>query len=114
MSTRRRLSRTFKLWVFLTHWMKGGDPSSFMKFWTSQDGRQTRICYLENGHLCNILRLLVRKHVERMMCAPMPQGEYAQLAYEQETAAETFWDFVPRHPLWQDLVNEAILREITW
>lgn len=123
MSHSRQLRWYTKLRIDLWHIFKGGIPESYRKVWTSQDGRQTPICYLDNGHLINILRLLKRRQNELEkqipVLPPPPRGDMALMAYQEEMREELFNAFVifnirPRHPLYQDLYNEATLRGLRW
>lgn len=58
------------------------------KFWTKKDGSKIRICDMEDSHIINTIKLLVKKSSqiqnEALMYYPCFQGDMAQMCAEQE------------------------------
>ena len=91
------------------------------KLWTTKDGRKVRICDMEDDHLINTVRMLQRNGEARRINNSVyyatcmgPNGEMAQLAFEQE--CDQMWDatfesYVPR--IYYNLVDEAERRRLT-
>lgn len=83
--------------------------------WKTRAGRLIPICDLEDGHLLNILCMIRRAAVNlsaartvRALLTPGPQGEMAQMAFEQEVGEQidaTWRDALPKD--WPALYEEA-------
>jgi hypothetical protein len=96
-------------------------PETSRLVWTTKRGVQMRISAMQDSHLCNTLRILERKaflNTTAIWSMDPPQGEYAQLAYEEELSKINPFDAAvattPRHPLYPALVMEAEWRGLTW
>lgn len=73
--------------------------------WTTKDGRKVKVRDMTDSHLTNTLRFLARKAQLQaskdtvfLLNTPPPQGEYAQMAFDEECDARldiTFEDYVP-------------------
>lgn len=58
-----------------------------VKTWTTRDGRAILLTDLEDSHLLNVIRMVARNivlHGLLMLSYPRPEGEMAQLAFDQE------------------------------
>jgi hypothetical protein len=99
--------------------------------WTAKDGTSCHISALGNDHLLNIVRMLrraakryVNKTVSAYLTMPYPQGEMAQLSWENEYS---FWsgeldnelqtspenEVLKRLPWWDALYDEMVKRQLT-
>jgi hypothetical protein len=74
---------------------KGGPPKQ-TALWKMKSGRQVRICDMSDQHLINSMSLLMRyasaaleSHRKFYATCPPPQGEMAELLFDQEC---DYWD----------------------
>ncbi len=86
------------------------------KKWTCKDGRKIRIKDMDDQHLLNTIRMLERnadKNLNSVFCAmSFVQGEMAQYFLEQELDNMIFDDNLVIHPLYEDLMEEAVKRKL--
>lgn len=90
------------------------------KKWKTKDGRKLRICDMENDHLLNAMKFLVRaaeltrkKLVVSFLTAPYPTSDGAEMAYDREmdALADATWeDFTD--PIFETMILEGLRREL--
>lgn len=98
------------------------DRRSRGKWWTQKDGTQRRIKDLDDIHLCNIIRGIIKRSEREMELAvanpPALNGEMAQMFAEMEYEALFEMDAVEyasgSHPLFDDLIAEAERRGLNY
>lgn len=88
--------------------------------WTTKDGRKVRICDLDDKHLINIYKMLIRSHKNRWITiGPYPdfQGEMAQMVAEQEwereIEEESETDIYDTYPIFYNIETEIKRRGIS-
>lgn len=84
------------------------------KFWTKKDGTKIRICDMDDAHLINTVRFLVRKAEQYKVEMPYPcfQGEMAQMYAEMEWGNLMNADPEDIYPILSDLFSEADRRKL--
>ena len=90
--------------------------------WVDSEGNETPIAKLESSHLVNIAKMLVRKaklqkqQNDNFYCfCPEPNGDMAQIAFEQE--CDMVWDtefddYLVRNPVWKFIIQEIVKRKL--
>jgi len=88
--------------------------------WTTISGRKIKVCNMEDRHIINTIKLLLRtaeikrnKIEKYYLNCPYPQGDIATYCFEQEldrVIQSTYEDYLP--PIYCTLVEEAKKREI--
>lgn len=81
--------------------------------WTTKDGREIPVRLMDNGHLLNTIRMLERaaeQKVQDFMEYPMPNGDMAVMAWEQEFGRMCDAEVEDFFPIYKYLIAEAARR----
>lgn len=83
--------------------------------WTTKDGRGIPVRLMDNGHLLNTIRMLERAaeaKVQAFMDCPMPNGDMAVMAWEQEFGVMCDAEVEDFFPIYKHLIAEAARRRL--
>ena len=81
--------------------------------WTMKDGQRIAVRDMDNGHLLNTIRFLERaaeRKVQDFMSCPMPNGDMAMMAWEQEFDAMCDAEVEDFFPIYKHMIAEAVRR----
>lgn len=81
--------------------------------WTMKDGTQILVKDMETSHIKNCMRLMERnkfRAAEELLRLPMPNGEHAQDAYNQELSYLSSADVSDVFPIYEEMQIELARR----
>ena len=81
--------------------------------WTTKEGHRIAVRDMDNGHLLNTIRFLERaaeRKVQDFMSCPMPNGDMALMAWEQEFDAMCSAEVEDFFPIYKHMIAEAVRR----
>jgi len=104
--------------------------NEYKTIWITKDGRKIKVKDMEDSHLVNTIKMLIRKykreliHLRSNITFPTFQGEMAQFYAERDydyltdLCLDNSYDIEElieqSLPVWEKLVNEAEKRNLEW